>query len=196
MSKRAQESKTGEGPAVAKPRPKSLVSRNFINAKQSSSIDSGASNSPGTQKLDQSSLSRGTGKPARDSSQDPTTHSQELQQDGNPFRGARKLVRSGVCESSGSTGKPVRGIDNRLESTRLEHHKMQISDCRYVERVFKNLRQNARELDSKTNLFIWGLFMLTTMRASVHLGPNYNEKLVGHRNTNFENLKTSISRRD
>ena len=30
--------------------------------------------------------------PVRDSSQDPTTHSQQWQQDDNPFRGARKLV--------------------------------------------------------------------------------------------------------
>ena len=109
MSKRAQESKTEEGPAEAKPRPLSLVSRNLLSVKQTSSVHSGAWNRPGHQKLDVSSLSRGTGKPVRDS-QDPTMRSQEWQQDDNPFRGARKLVRSGACESSGSTGKPVRGI--------------------------------------------------------------------------------------
>ena len=64
MSKRAQGSKTEEGPAEAKPRPMSLVSRNLLSAKQT------------------------TGKPVRDSSQDPTTHSQEWQQDDNPLRGA------------------------------------------------------------------------------------------------------------
>ena len=32
--------------------------------------------------------------------------------------------------------------------------------------------------------------MSTTMKASVHLGPSYNEKLVPYRNTNFEELKT------
>ena len=36
------------------------------------------------------------------------------------FKEARKPVRSGECESSGSTGKPVRGIDDQLERTRLE----------------------------------------------------------------------------
>ena len=51
MSKRAQESKTEEGPPVAKPRPMSLVSRNFLTAKKTSSIDSGASDSPGNQKV-------------------------------------------------------------------------------------------------------------------------------------------------
>ena len=60
---------------------------------------------------------------------------------------------------------------------------MQISDHRYVEKVFKNLRQKlnlgeeALVLDLKTNVLIWGLFMSTTMKAPVHLGPNYNEIL-------------------
>ena len=119
MSKRAQERGTEEGPPVAKPRPMSLVSRSAPSAKDTSSIDSGAS----------------------DSSQDPTKHSQECQQDDKSCRGARKLVQSGECESSGSTRKPVRGIDNQLERTRLEYHFLQISDNRYVEKVFRNLRQ-------------------------------------------------------
>ena len=46
MSKRAQERKTEEEPVVAKPKPVSLVSTN-LSAKQSSSLDSGASYSPG-----------------------------------------------------------------------------------------------------------------------------------------------------
>ena len=132
----------------------------------------------------------------KDSSQDPTTHSQEWQQDDNPIRGARKLAQSGECESSGSTGKSVRGIDNKFERTRLEYHNMQISEYRYVERVFKNVRpklnrsQNVQMLELKTYVLIWGLFVSTTMKASVHLGPDYNENLTGHRNTNFEELKT------
>ena len=50
-------------------------------------------------------------------------------------------MRSGDCESSGSRGNPVRGIDHQLGRARLDDHSMQISDCRYVEKVFKNLRQ-------------------------------------------------------
>ena len=151
----------------------------------------GSFEQPVNQKLDQSSVSRGTGKPPRDSSQNPTTHSQALQQDGNPFRGARKLVRSGVCERPGNTGKLVRGIDNLLERTRVEYHKMHISDYRCVERVFKNLRQklnlseDAQVLDLKTNVLIWGLFMSTTMKAAVHLRQNYTEK-VEHKLRGFD----------
>ena len=32
--------------------------------------------------------------------------------------------------------------------------------------------------------------MSTTMKASVHLGPSYNEILVAYRNTDFKALKT------
>ena len=44
-------------------------------------------------------------------------------------------------------------------------------------------------LDVKTNVLIWGLVMSTTMKALVHLGPNYNENLVGCKNTNFKELR-------
>ena len=59
---------------------------------------------------------------------------------------------------------------------------MQISDNQYLEKVFKSLRQKLNLLDEKeipcekTNVLIGGLFMSTTMKASVHRGPSYNEK--------------------
>ena len=78
---------------------------------------------------------------------------------------------------------------------RLEFHNLQVSDHQYLEKVFKNLRQKlnlieeAPVLDLKTNVLILGLFMSTTLKASVHLGPNYTEILELYRNTNFEGLK-------
>ena len=62
----------------------------------------------------------------------------------------------------------------------LEYHNMQISDHRYVEKVFKNVRpkfnhsEDAQVLDLRTNVLNWGLFVSKRMKASVHLGPNYN----------------------
>ena len=50
--------------------------------------------------------------------------------------------------------------------------------------------ENADVLNGKTNVLIWGLFMSTTTKASVHLGPSYSEKLVAYRNSNFEELRT------
>ena len=99
MSQRAQESNTEEVSAVAKPRPMNMVSKNLLSAKQTSWKDSGASNSPGNQELNQSSVSRSTRKPARDRVQNPATNSQVWQQDDNPFWCTRKLGRSGESAS-------------------------------------------------------------------------------------------------
>ena len=77
----------------------------------------------------------------------------------------------------------------------MEFHNMQISDHRYLEKVFKNLRQKlnlaeeAPILGLKANVLIWGLFMSGTMKAAIHLGPSYIENLEVYRNTNFEELK-------
>ena len=145
----------------------SLVSRNLMSAKKTPPKDSSASNSLENQELDQSSVSWST----------------------------RNLVRSGESASSGSTRKLVPSDDNQCEKTTLEFHNVQISDHRYLEKVFKNLRQKlnlaeeAPVLDLKTNVLIWGLFMSTTTKAAVHLGPNYKDIFEVYRNTNFEQLK-------
>ena len=44
------------------------------------------------------------------------------------------------------------------------------------------------ELEEKTNVLIWGLFTSTTMKASLHLGPSYDENLAAYRNTSFDEL--------
>ena len=55
----------------------------------------------------------------------------------------------------------MRGDDSEIERTRLEVHIIQISDHRYLEKVFKNLRQKlnlaeeAPVLDLKINELIW-----------------------------------------
>ena len=145
-----------------------------------------------SQEFDQSFVTSSTRKLVRNNNQDPTAH---WWQDDTLSSSTRKLVRSGESASSASTRKLVRGEDNQIERTRLEFHNMQISDHRYREQVFKNLRQklnlaeDAPVLDLKTKVLIWGLFMSTTMEAAVHFGPSYKEKLEVHSNTNFEELK-------
>ena len=182
MSKRAQERRTEEEPlAVEKARPACLVSRNFLRAKQTTSIDSGASYGPGKQELGHNSVSGSTEKLARHRSHNPTTHSQECEEDDYPFR----------C-----TWKPARYLENQLGRTRFEYHNPQVSYSLYIEKVLKTLRQklncseNDKMLDMNTNVLIWGLFMSTTKKASVHVGPNYNEILEVFRDTNFKELMT------
>ena len=159
-----------------------MVSRNLLSTIQSSSLDSGASNVPESPVLDSYSLSRSIGRTWRDRVQNPATSSQDWQKDNSC------LMKSGACERSGSIGKRVRGVENQLARTKLDHHNMQVSDYRYVNKFFGNLwlklRVRSYVLDEKTNVLIWGLFMLTTTKASGHLRPSYNENLVAHRNTN------------
>ena len=98
MSKRPQERRTEEEePVVAKSKPACLVSRN-LSAKQSPSLDSGASYSPGNQELDRNSVFMRTERSVRDSVQNPTASSQEWQRDDNPVSsvGPRLPGRTGV----------------------------------------------------------------------------------------------------
>ena len=131
----------------------------------------------------------------RNNSQDPTAYSQERRQNDTLSSSTRELVRSGESASSASTRKLERGEDIQIEMTRLDFHNVHISDQRYLEKVFTNLRQKfnlaeeAPVLDLKTNVLIWGLCMSTTMKAAVHVGPNYTENLEIRKNTNFEELK-------
>ena len=76
MSKRAQERKTGEEPVVAKSKPACLVSRN-LSAKQSPSLDSGASYSPGSQGLGRNSVFTRAQRSVRDRVQNSTVSSQK-----------------------------------------------------------------------------------------------------------------------
>ena len=81
MSKRAQESTCKEGSAVAKPRPMKLVSRNLLGAKKDPPQDSSDPNSPVNRELDQSCVSSSGRKLTRNINPNPTTYSQERQQD-------------------------------------------------------------------------------------------------------------------
>ena len=138
-----------------------------------------ASNGPVNQELDQSYVSSSGRQLTRNSNQDPTTDSQETKQDDTQSSSHRKLGRSGESASSANTRKLERG-DIQIGRTRLEFHNLQISDHRYLEKVFKDPRKKLNLAEEapvigiealKTNVLIWGLFMSTTMKAAVHLGP-------------------------
>ena len=68
----------------------------------------------------------------------------------------------------------------------------------YLEKVFKTFGKKLNLVEEaplmviealKTKVSIWGLFMSTTMKAAIHLRPNYVENLEVYRNTNFEELQ-------
>ena len=97
-------------------------------------------------------------------------------------------MQSDVCERSGALGNRCKVL--KIERTMLRFHNMQISDYRYVDKIFENFRQKwclkSNVFDEKTSVLIWELFMSTTMKASVHFGPSYNETLVARCSTIFK----------
>ena len=76
---------------------------------------------------------------------------------------------------------------------KLDHHNLQVSISRYIEKVFMDVRQKLNRpdvdqivLDQRVHVLIWGFFMSTTMKAATHLAENYSENLSGYKNTNFD----------
>ena len=121
-------------------------------------------NSSENQELDQSYVSPSVRKLTRNSNQDPTTYSQERQQDDTLSSSHKKLRRSGEFVSSASTRKLERGEDIQIGRSKIEFHIMLISDHRYLEKVFRNLRKKLNLAEEapvtgiealKTNVQIW-----------------------------------------
>ena len=108
--------------------------------------------------------------------------------------------RSGEAIFSDSSGiwKQMRGADTQLNRSRMEFHNMQISSHQYLGKVFQNLRNRFEITENsptfgidalKTKVLMWGLFMSSTMKAAIHLGPNYTENVEVYKNTNFETFR-------
>ena len=88
---------------------------------------------------------------------------------------------------------------NKLQVMKLNHHNLEISNTRYIEKVFANVRQklNRPEEDQivvdqkKVNVLIWEMKHVNNNESSdTSCGKNYNDNLFTYRNTNFEALKT------
>ena len=150
MSKRIQERKEEE-PAVAKPRSLCLFSTS-LNKGQSSSFGPDVSNIPVNEQLDSGSVKGAAGNCVRDH------------------------VQGNTLKSSRGCGKLQRKIEIQLQTTGLDHHNLQVTDYGYVEKVFTHLRRKLNRagddemFDLKTNVWIWRLFMSTTMISAIHLG--------------------------
>ena len=119
----------------------------------------------------------------RNINQRPTMYSPERQQDDTQSSRARKL---GPSE------------DVQFERSKLHFHNVQISDCRYLEKVFKNLRKKVESRRRRTSNWYRSVedqrIDLGTIYVdndeSLHPSwPNYVENLEVYRNTNFEELQ-------
>ena len=95
------------------------------------------------------------------------------------------------------TVKPGREAQNQLKEVKLNNHNLEISNTRYTENVFADVRQKLNRpeddqivLDKGSQCVDMGLFMSTTTQAAIHLEENYNENWFTCTNPNFEALKT------
>ena len=139
MSKRTQERRTGEEPVVAKSRPVSLISRS-LSANQSPMLDSGTSCSPGDYRFGWSSDPTSAERSVRDRVENSASRTQEWHRDDDPFSSTERSERE-MNPPSGTTGRPLGGVQNQLTEVKLDHHNLQVSDTPYIEKVFTNVRQ-------------------------------------------------------
>ena len=84
-------------------------------------------------------------------------------------------------------------------STKTDFQNMQITKHQYTTKVFQYLQKKLGITTSystfamealKTNAFIWGSFMSSSMKAAIHLGPNYLETSEVYKNTYFEEIQS------
>ena len=103
---------------------------------------------------------------------------------GNDDKGQGDLTRTkGTCASS--------------NSKREEFRNMKFTNHQYMTKIFHFQQKKLGITEAystfsmaalKTNILIWRMFMVSSMKAAIHLGPNYLVNLEVHENTNFEEI--------
>ena len=151
---------------MAKPKPMNL---NLASFRKVHSQEARDPNSPGNQSLDQHGVSaRSWKQTARTTNENPTMYSQEKQQsDAQTSNTGKQGRRDEYFKLSPQLETDCEEEEvNQFGRRKLEFHNMQISDSRYLENVYKNLKKKvtlAEDTTSlgieswKTNTLIWGM---------------------------------------
>ena len=100
-----------------------------------------------------------------------------------------KMQRGEMCHSSGSSGKLQRCVESQLERTRSDNHNMQISDCRYVDKVL-NIASQLFFTRCEEQRYFLGINVDNDEVSSSCRGSTPKKHSVAYRNTNSEELKT------
>ena len=178
ISKRIQESTLKDGSAVAKPRPTNLVSKNLLSVKKDSSQELSDQTSAVNQELDQSGVLVRSWKLLRGTNQNPTMNCQERQQgDAQSFSTWKQGRRDEYSNSARTRKLSARREDNQFGKSKFHIHNMQISDYRYLENVFKNLR---KRLNLAQDAPLTGIQALKTKRIDLGLYVDNNERSHSH----------------
>ena len=84
-------------------------------------------------------------------------------------------------------------------NTKTDFQNMKITNHQHITKVFQYFQKKLGITTGyatfamealKTNVLIWGSFMSSSMKAAIHLGPNYSENLEVYKNTNFEEIQS------
>ena len=104
--------------------------------------------------------------------------------------GQKDFTRPKSEEDSSSTGKP--------DAVSPEMENMKFSDDQYVEKICQCIKKKLGRIlinatfsvDSfKNNVLAWRKFMTSSMKAAIHLGPDFLENSEIYKNTRVENIK-------
>ena len=122
-------------------------------------LGSGLSYSPGNCRMGWNYDVACVERSVRDRVLNSSSSSQVWHRDDNLFPRCEKSVRE--MNQRSSTEKSVLGVQNQLTEVKVDHHNLQVSDYRYIEKVFTNVRQklNCLEgeqmLDQRDNVLTW-----------------------------------------
>ena len=108
--------------------------------------------------------------------------------------GQKVLTRPKSEEDSASTGQPD------ASSPGMEN--MKFSNYPYVEKIFQCVQKKlgrtsinaAFSVDScKNNVLAWELFMTSSMKAAIYLGPDFLDNSEIYKNTRFEKIENAFN---
>ena len=100
-----------------------------------------------------------------------------------------KKIYEKAPSNSNCTRKPVLG------ASKPKFQNMAYTNHQYMTKIFQFLQMKLGITAScstfsmaayKTNVLLWGVFMSSSMKAAIHLGPNY----LMYKNTNFEEIES------
>ena len=133
----------------------------------------------------------------RDRDQNPAEHSQVLKQESAQTAKSWKQEKKSESSHSTSTRKVVRGVDSHKNRLEKGFRYMEIRSRQFLEKVYQWLQRKLGTTENlskfgtdhmKVNILMWRLFMSSSMKAAIHLAPNYSENLVLYKNMNFEEI--------
>ena len=146
-------------------------------------------NNPVNAKAEQGGVSTSVWKQMRDRSPNPAMHSQARQQDTEmQIPGNRKRSDS---SDSPSAWKHMRGVETRMNRSKMAFRNVQISNHQYLGKVFQHSQNNLGTTENssqsgieavKTTVLMWNC---SRHRQWKQPSTNYNENLGVFKNTNF-----------